>query len=367
MKRRIIKFTMLILFGCFAPINSYSQVNMNKFIEIRCDIGAPFTVDLAADTTYTKVIFQNGYYNRPMTIHMTLGFSSTYTSIALDTVLRIYGDVTIIDFRGDVLSSYRFNTDSNTYITNLMLYNLKLKNIDLHKLHDLEYLHLYNCRLDSIDVSNLKNLEYLDVSYNENLKKLDVRGLTKLQLLAFHGSGVSDVRIDGLEELRKVYCYDAKLSSMGYDSLFCALPEYFDDEARYIVVIYDSIRSDYQTYMASNSENAISKRWLPLNRGFQDLPPTNGTFDCSSIGMEDVQLDFVEAKIYPNPAISNLNIEAEDNIMQIELFDVLGKKVFSKMSNQKNINIDISPLKEGLYILKLQTKKGIGTYKVMKN
>ncbi len=154
---------------------------------------------------------------------------------------------------------------------------------------------------------------------------------------------------------------------MGYDSLFCALPEYFDDEVRYIVVIYDSIRSDYQTYMASNSENAISKRWFVLNRSFQDLPPTNGTFDCKSIGIDDVELDFVEAKIYPNPATSNLNIEAEDNIMQIELFDVLGKKVFSKMSNQKNINIDISPLKEGLYILKLQTKKGIGTYKVVKN
>ncbi len=367
MKRTIIKLTILILFSCFVSINSYSQVNMERFIEIRCDKGAKFTVSLAADSLNTKVILQNGYFNKPMTIHLDIGFTPSYTSVALDTVLRIYGNVTIIDFRGDGYSSYRFNTDSNTYITQMWLDVLGLKMIDLHKLHNLEFLHLSACQLDSIDVSNLNNLVYLDVSYNENLKKLDLRGVTKLSLLAFQGSGVSDVRIDGLEELHAIYCYDAKLSRMGFDSLFCALPKYSDDEFGYIVVIYDSIRSDYQTYMASNSENAIFKRWFPLNRSFQDLPPTNGTFDCSSIGMDDIELDFVEAKVYPNPAIDYLSIETKEMVQMLEVYDALGRKAISKAPNQNNFSLDISNLEKGIYIIKLLTKEGIGSYKIVKN
>lgn len=364
---KFMKRTILILFSCFVPINSYSQVNMNRFIEIRCDKYAEFSVNLAADSPNTKVIFKNGDFNKPMTVQMELFYSPSYTSVALDTVLRIYGDVTQIDFRGREYSSYRINTDSNTYLTQMWLSLLGLKNIDLHNLHSLKFLQLFGCMLDSIDISNLRNLLYLDVSSNENLTKLDLRGLTKLNSLFFFSTGVSDIRIDGLEELHSIYCYNAKLSSTGFDSLFCALPEYSDDEYGYIVVILDSILSDYQTYMASNSQNAISKNWIVRNRSFEVLPPTNGTFDCSSIWIDDVELDFVEAKVYPNPAIDYLSIETKEVVQRLEVYDALGRRAISKAPNQNNFSLDISNLEKGIYILKLQTKEGIGSYKIVKN
>ena len=101
------KKILLIIFSCFVSINLYSQVNMNKFIEIRCDKYAEFDINLAADSSNTKVIFQNGYFNLPMTVQMELGYSPSYVSVALDTILRIYGDVTQIRFRGGEFSSYR--------------------------------------------------------------------------------------------------------------------------------------------------------------------------------------------------------------------------------------------------------------------
>ncbi len=366
-KRTIIKRTILIIFGCFVSINSYSQVNMNKFIEIRCDKYAEFSVNLAADSTNTKVIFQNGYFNKPMTVQTALGYSPSYTSVALDTVLRIYGDVTQIEFRGREYYSYRINTDSNTYLTQMWLKLLNLKNINLQNLQNLKFLQLDYCKLDSIDVSSLKNLVYLDVSTNENLKELDLRGLTKLGNLYFENSGVSKVRIDGLKELRDIYCYDTKLSSMGYDSLFCALPVCSGDEYGSIVVIFDATHSDYQTYMASNSQNAISKNWIIENRSFNMLPPSNGTFDCSTIGIEDIDADIVEAKVYPNPAIDYLSIETKEVVQRLEVYDALGRKAMYRTPNQNNFSLDISNLEKGIYILKLQTKEGIGSYKIVKN
>ncbi len=364
---KFLKRTILILFSCFVHINSYSQVNMNKFIEIRCDKYAEFDINLAADSSNTKVIFQNGYFNLPMTVQMELGYSPSYVSVALDTILRIYGDVTQIRFRGGEFSSYRIITDSNTYLNQMWLQNLGLKNIDLKNLTALRYLHLYACRLDSIDVSNLTNLVYLDVSINENLKRLDLRGLTKLHSLFFFSTGVSDININGLNELRDIDCYNTNLSTMGYDSLFCALPEYSDDNYGYMVVVYDSTWPDYQRFMASNSQNAISKNWIIENRYFEVLPPTNGTFDCSSIGMDDIEFNFVEAKVYPNPAIDYLSIETKDEVQRLEVYDALGRKAISKTPNQNNFSLDISNLEKGIYILKLQTKGGIGNYKIVKN
>ena len=364
---KFMKRTILILFSCFVSINSYSQVNMERFIEIRCDKYAEFDINLAADSSNTKVIFQNGYFNLPMTVQMELGYSPSYVSVALDTILRIYGDVTQIRFRGGEFSSYRIITDSNTYLNQMWLQNLGLKNIDLKNLTALRYLHLYACRLDSIDVSNLTNLVYLDVSINENLKRLDLRGLTKLHSLFFFSTGVSDININGLNELRDIDCYNTNLSTMGYDSLFCALPEYSDDNYGYMVVVYDSTWPDYQRFMASNSQNAISKNWIIENRYFEVLPPTNGTFDCSSIGMDDVEFNFVEAKVYPNPAIDYLSIETKEMVQRLEVYDALGRRAISKAPNQNNFSLDISNLEKGIYILKLQTKEGIGSYKIVKN
>ena len=364
---KFMKRTILILFSCFVSINSYSQVNMNKFIEIRCDKYAEFSVNLAADSSNTKVIFKNGNLNQPMTIQTALGYSPSYTSVARDTILRIYGDVTQIEFRGQDYFSYRFITDSNTSLNQMWLQSLGLKHIDLKNLTALRYLHLYACRLDSIDVSNLTNLVYLDVSINENLKRLDLRGLTKLHSLFFFSTGVSELRIEGLNEINTIYCHNSKLSSMGFDSLFCALPEYSDDNYGYMVVVYDSTWPDYQRFMASNSQNAISKNWIVRNRSFEVLPPTNGTFDCSSIWIDDVELDFVEAKVYPNPAIDYLCIETKEIVQRLEVYDALGRRAISKAPNQNNFSLDISNLEKGIYILKLQTKEGIGSYKIVKN
>ncbi|CAN5526052.1 hypothetical protein BH10BAC1_BH10BAC1_18390 [soil metagenome] len=75
--------------------------------------------------------------------------------------------------------------------------------------------------------------------------------------------------------------------------------------------------------------------------------------------------DPVEVVLYPNPTFDLLNIDAI-NLKAIQLFNVFGEIVY----DEKNINnghnwIDTSPLKPGIYILKLQhVNKTITSHKV---
>jgi len=61
-----------------------------------------------------------------------------------------------------------------------------------------------------------------------------------------------------------------------------------------------------------------------------------------------------------------LNIECEERIESLDIYDALGRKVISKENTPKSTTIDVSNLDNGIYILKLRTAKGSGEYKVVK-
>ncbi|HOG19922.1 MAG TPA: choice-of-anchor J domain-containing protein, partial [Salinivirgaceae bacterium] len=82
------------------------------------------------------------------------------------------------------------------------------------------------------------------------------------------------------------------------------------------------------------------------------------------VGIEDDS--FNKIKIYPNPAKDNLTIECAENINEIEVFDVLGKKLMSNENILNKTNIDISSLNNGVYFLIVHTANGNGEYKIIK-
>jgi len=76
-----------------------------------------------------------------------------------------------------------------------------------------------------------------------------------------------------------------------------------------------------------------------------------------------------QIKIYPNPTSGELQIETSDmrcEILDIEIFDVYGKKIVSNLKSQvsslksqvSNQIIDISHLQSGVYFLKITTGAG---------
>ena len=68
--------------------------------------------------------------------------------------------------------------------------------------------------------------------------------------------------------------------------------------------------------------------------------------------------------VYPNPVKDILNVYSENNIKSITIMNVNGAKVFEgTIVDQK---LDLSTLTSGIYIIKIETEKGINYKKIVK-
>ena len=67
----------------------------------------------------------------------------------------------------------------------------------------------------------------------------------------------------------------------------------------------------------------------------------------------------VQFKLYPNPAKGIIEVECELPMSQIEVINLEGKQLFSKLINENSSYFDLEGFKEGTYILKVYTDKGI--------
>jgi sugar lactone lactonase YvrE/photosystem II stability/assembly factor-like uncharacterized protein len=60
-------------------------------------------------------------------------------------------------------------------------------------------------------------------------------------------------------------------------------------------------------------------------------------------------------KIYPNPVKNVLHINISGNAGMLEAYDITGKSVFQKEIQESNTTIDVSGLKNGIYLVKVQS------------
>ena len=82
--------------------------------------------------------------------------------------------------------------------------------------------------------------------------------------------------------------------------------------------------------------------------------------NCNSIQ----ELDEQTANVYPNPTSGTIQIEAED-IEAISIYNILGEKLFETPASGNSFEYDFSLHEVGGYIVKIQTKKGVLTKRVM--
>jgi len=72
----------------------------------------------------------------------------------------------------------------------------------------------------------------------------------------------------------------------------------------------------------------------------------------------------VSLNVYPNPARSTLYIEADANITEIRMIDMLGQVVYSTAVGDQRHELNVSSLDTGVYFIQLTTEKGVITHRV---
>lgn len=74
----------------------------------------------------------------------------------------------------------------------------------------------------------------------------------------------------------------------------------------------------------------------------------------------------INFKIYPNPASEYIRVEADNEVLSVELYNQSGQLVRSYAKNELNSQLDISDLKNGTYVLKALSSSAEYTQQILK-
>lgn len=102
----------------------------------------------------------------------------------------------------------------------------------------------------------------------------------------------------------------------------------------------------------------------PKNSGYQILPrrlsdvsPTSGITNLSR----------TEVLIYPNPTNDLLNIKTNEPIVNLTMVNMLGQMVYNSTNASNILQISTANFAKGIYVVKVQTAKGVRTEKIKVN
>jgi hypothetical protein len=87
-------------------------------------------------------------------------------------------------------------------------------------------------------------------------------------------------------------------------------------------------------------------------------------FKSVSSGLSNTSFE-QEITLYPNPVGDYLVIEGNAN-SNIEIFNVMGQKVFEDVLTGNSYTVSTTDLKPGVYIVKLKNKESIKSGKILK-
>tara|TARA_R110002126_G_scaffold72364_1_gene180878 strand:+ start:35496 stop:39446 length:3951 start_codon:yes stop_codon:yes gene_type:complete len=85
-------------------------------------------------------------------------------------------------------------------------------------------------------------------------------------------------------------------------------------------------------------------------------------YDPSVLSTENISI-VNETKIYPNPVRNNLHVKSKENILKIEVYNLLGKKIIEK---ENSSFINLSNLASSMYIVRVYKQKGIVSKRIIK-
>ncbi len=86
-----------------------------------------------------------------------------------------------------------------------------------------------------------------------------------------------------------------------------------------------------------------------------------------TVGTINVQTNsLVELKVSPNPAENYLDITSNEVISSVYIINLAGQELIHSRADVSNLRLNISSLKSGVYIVRIQTDKGTSVKKLVK-
>ena len=311
-----------LFIGLLAFTTAQAQ-NMSSYITLTVKNGAKIKLRLNAATDGTPVKIKSGSNEQIVTVNKAQG---TFNYTATDTIMTVYGDVTIfhcnynkanitaldpshntglleLNCSSDSIRS--LDVTKNTSLTLLDCYSTRLSTLDVTKNTELAKLFCGSNKLSSLDVTKntkltklrcfFNNLSTLDVTKNTQLVELnchsnrftslDVTNNTMLKELICRDNRLTSLDIRRNTQLEKLHCYGNAFSTASLDTIFCSLPDRLPADMAKICPLVNDSDPNKAIVLATNKQNAIAKNWkVQYQSTSTDIPATTGSYVCSNSG-----------------------------------------------------------------------------------
>ena len=218
-----------------------------------------------------------------------------------------------------------------------------------------EYLECNNNGLKSLDVSSNANLITLICSSNE-LTELIVSQNTALNYLECNNNALTSLDVSQNPALNILTCSSNNLTTLDLSSNTNLEILSVDNNQLETLDIRNGNNSIIFIFNATNNPNLScifvdnadysSTNWTTIDA------QTSFSENCAILSVP--QAKAFELQLYPNPT-SNLLFFSEA-VAQVQVYDLLGKLVLSKIGNLNQINL--SALDKGVYLIHLNSEKG---------
>lgn len=84
-----------------------------------------------------------------------------------------------------------------------------------------------------------------------------------------------------------------------------------------------------------------------------------------SVDVPEIPADEARIALFPNPADDQLFIISENNIDEVEIYNYVGQVVYSSVVKNNELNLDVSNLNAGMYIVRIKAGDQLTTRKVL--
>lgn len=265
---------------------------------------------------------------------------------------------------------------------------------DLSELHEL--------RCSNNQITELNNLSYetqeLDISYNK-ISSLVLPASTNYYYLNISGNLFTSIELNDLT-LEYFYCNDTKLTALDFSTVRrfsetisiqnnpnLESINFKNGKFDLCYVMYGGCHFYLMIAENPNLKNICADEFnhegptvvteTEYFQSYYNLPNITYNALCSSNPGKELgttsqkEATIANCKLFPNPVQNTLNIETDNyvTVASIRIYNSLGQtiKVFSKQNLSKHIELSLSELKTGSYLIEIVSDKGKTIKKFIKS
>jgi hypothetical protein len=357
-----------------------TAINSNSDSEIQVTEANTFTGDIYGNnlgitdlTGIEAFTLLNGLYlrdNNLGSIDISANTALTYIDCQNTNIsaLDISNNTALTGVTCAINNLSTLDVSNNTALTAINCGNNNLTSLDVSNNVLLSNFSCDNNNLTSLDVSNNSNLLYFVCFFND-ITSLDLSNCTSLAHLSCVANELNSLDVSNCTSLGNLYCALNNISVLDLGANTSLQLLNCSSNNLSILNMANGNNVNVSTFNATGNPNLTciqvddaawsTTNWTSIDAG------ASFNLDCNyNLGLDEASLN-QSLTIYPNPSSKQLTIEFKNTIISAEIFNALGTKINAELTSKNTI--DVSTLSNGVYILQIETDKGLITKKFMKN